>query len=176
MIRIFSSSLYLIKLFFLVHIFIICFLKLGATSKYNSKNGNINSGSSHSNLHLLPIYLKHYDFSGEEFPSKFIQLKKRLSLEIYKFSKNKNFWKILIHRSEFYFPIASSILKHYSVPDDFKYLLFTESYLNNTTSPKGAVGYWQILKSTASDFGLSTIKKKMIERILLNPLILLVGI
>jgi hypothetical protein len=45
-------------------------------------------------------------------------------------------------------------LKKNNIPDDFKYLSVTESTLLNVTSPANAVGYWQFLKSAATEYGL----------------------
>jgi hypothetical protein len=40
------------------------------------------------------------------------------------------------------------------VPDDFKYLAVAESGLSQAVSPAKAVGFWQLLKGTALDYGL----------------------
>jgi membrane-bound lytic murein transglycosylase D len=61
---------------------------------------------------------------------------------------------LLIKRSHRYFPVLEPILKSYGIPDDFKYLALIESGLQNVTSPAGAKGFWQIMKSTGKDYGL----------------------
>ncbi len=96
------------------------------------------------------------NFSGEKVPLTIPFVISRYEYQKHFFERNAIFWKALKGRSFQYFPIASAILKHYSVPDDFKFLLFTESFLTNAVSEKGAIGYWQIMKNTAQDFGLST--------------------
>jgi hypothetical protein len=61
---------------------------------------------------------------------------------------------LLFKRSYRYFPVIEPILKSYGIPDDFKYLALIESGLQNVTSPAGAKGFWQIMKSTGKEYGL----------------------
>ena len=61
---------------------------------------------------------------------------------------------LMIKRVNKYFPIIEPILKKHNVPADFKYIAVIESGLINATSPAGAKGIWQIMKSTAKDFKL----------------------
>ena len=61
---------------------------------------------------------------------------------------------MLQKRAKKYFPIIEQILKENNIPDDFKYLALIESGLENVTSPAGAKGFWQILKSTGREYGL----------------------
>ena len=54
-----------------------------------------------------------------------------------------------------YFKMIEPILKEYNVPDDFKYLALAESGFDpKIVSPAGAVGFWQLMKGTAKDYGL----------------------
>ncbi len=58
-------------------------------------------------------------------------------------------------RSVSFFPIIDPILFKYRIPRDFRYLPLTESELvNDCVSPKGAVGYWQLMPQTARELGL----------------------
>ncbi len=61
---------------------------------------------------------------------------------------------LFFKRANRYFEIIEPILKEHNVPDDFKYLSLIESGFMNVVSPAGAVGFWQILKSTGREFGL----------------------
>ena len=61
---------------------------------------------------------------------------------------------LLFKRAAKYFPIIEPILEKNNLPEDFKYLALIESGLENVTSPKGAKGFWQFLKSTATEFNL----------------------
>ena len=45
------------------------------------------------------------------------------------------------------FPQIEKILIDEGVPIDFKYLALIESGLENVTSPSGAKGFWQIMKT-----------------------------
>ncbi len=53
-----------------------------------------------------------------------------------------------------YFPQIESVLRKNLVPDDFKYLAVAESLLTQAVSPAKAVGFWQLMKGTAQDYGL----------------------
>ena len=66
-------------------------------------------------------------------------------------------------RSGRFFPLIEKILAEYDVPDDLKYIAAAESALTNARSPAGAIGYWQILESTGSEYGLE-INKEVDER------------
>jgi membrane-bound lytic murein transglycosylase D len=53
-----------------------------------------------------------------------------------------------------YFGEIEKILREKGVPADFKYLALVESGFRNETSPAGAVGFWQFVKPTATQYGL----------------------
>jgi len=59
-----------------------------------------------------------------------------------------------IKRAFRWFPVIEPILKEQGIPDDFKYLALIESGFINATSPSGAVGFWQFLPETATQYGL----------------------
>ena len=61
---------------------------------------------------------------------------------------------LYLKRANKFFPIIEPILKANNIPDDFKYLAVIESGLEDVVSPSGAAGFWQILKSTAKEYGL----------------------
>ena len=50
--------------------------------------------------------------------------------------------------------MIEKILNEEGIPDDFKYLAVIESGLQNLRSPRGAKGFWQLMPSTAKEFGL----------------------
>ena len=60
---------------------------------------------------------------------------------------------LLIKRANKWFPKIEAILNEEGVPDDFKYLAVIESGLENARSPRGAKGFWQLMPSTAKQFG-----------------------
>lgn len=53
-----------------------------------------------------------------------------------------------------HFPLIEKMLAEQGIPDDFKYLAVAESNLRNATSPVGAKGVWQIMKSIGQYYGL----------------------
>ncbi|TRZ43674.1 lytic transglycosylase domain-containing protein [Robertkochia solimangrovi] len=93
-------------------------------------------------------------FSGEQVPLNDPDVRERLDRELLV----NTYWQsnaiLLIKRANKFFPIIEPILKEKGVPDDFKYLAVIESGLTNAVSPAGATGFWQLLKSTAREYGL----------------------
>ncbi len=59
-----------------------------------------------------------------------------------------------IKRAVRYFPTIERILKEEHVPEDMKYLCVIESGLQCVTSPAGAQGWWQFMKTTGQKYGL----------------------
>lgn len=94
------------------------------------------------------------NFAGEAVPSNDPEILERIDRE---FLVN-TYWQsnavLLIKRANKYFPIIEPILAKNGIPDDFKYLAVAESGLQNTISPAGATGFWQIMKTTGKDYGL----------------------
>jgi membrane-bound lytic murein transglycosylase D len=60
-----------------------------------------------------------------------------------------------IKRSAKFFPIIEKILRENGLPTDLKYIPIIESALKpHSASSKGAVGYWQFIRSTGKSYGL----------------------
>ncbi|UXX80167.1 lytic transglycosylase domain-containing protein [Reichenbachiella carrageenanivorans] len=93
-------------------------------------------------------------FAGEAVPLDRMDVRERLDREL----QVNAFWHsnsiILIKRAQRWLPLLDSILAANDVPTDFKYLAVAESGLAQVVSPAQAVGFWQIMKGTAGDFGL----------------------
>ena len=91
------------------------------------------------------------NFAGELVPIQNVDTKERFDRE---FLIN-TYWQsnglLMIKRANKYFPIIEPILKQNGVPDDFKYLAVIESGLMNSSSPRGAKGFWQIMAATATE-------------------------
>ncbi len=102
-------------------------------------------------------------FAGEPVPidlsDVYERLDKELQINVYLHSSTL----FLLKRANRWFPKMEEILKANGIPDDFKYLPLIESALLNATSPKDAVGYWQILESSGKELGLE-INKEVDER------------
>ncbi len=93
-------------------------------------------------------------FADEEMPLHIPDVRERLDKELQSntyFHSNTIF---LIKRANRWLPQMEKILREHNIPDDFKYLPLIESNLMNVISPAGAVGYWQILKSSGREYGL----------------------
>lgn len=85
----------------------------------------------------------------------------KLRRELESLSKHSS---MLIARANYYFPRVEPILKANDVPDDFKYLMVIESFMDpNALSPKGAAGLWQFMPGTAQNYGL-TVSNRVDER------------
>jgi soluble lytic murein transglycosylase-like protein len=94
------------------------------------------------------------NFAGEAVPLDRFYVKEALEYEM----TVNTYWQsstlLLLKRAHRWFPLIEPILKKNGVPDDFKYLAVAESGLKNIVSPVGATGFWQIMKSTAREYGL----------------------
>ncbi len=102
-------------------------------------------------------------FAGEPLPLDLFDVKEALDREllsnVYFHSQTIRLLKL----ANRYFPQMESVLKKNLVPDDFKYLAVAESGLSQAVSPAKAVGFWQLLKGTAGDYGL-TVNSEVDER------------
>ncbi len=105
-------------------------------------------------IFALPKPTNSLYFANERAPLENPDIWERYDKELLK----NTYWQsntLLLHkRAAKYFPVIEPILKENNIPDDFKYLALIESGLENVTSPAGAKGFWQIMKSTAKEFGL----------------------
>src|SRR5680860_325633 len=94
------------------------------------------------------------NFAGEPVPIENPDIYERMDRELLV----NTYWQsnalLLIKRAHKYFPVIEPILKEYGIPDDFKYLAVIESGLTQAVSPAGAVGFWQIMQGTGTDYSL----------------------
>lgn len=93
-------------------------------------------------------------FAGERVPLEIPHVHERLDRELHV----NTFWHsntiFLLKRGHRWLPDIERELVKKGIPSDMKYLSVIESDLQNKVSPSRAVGFWQILKGTARDFGL----------------------
>jgi hypothetical protein len=102
-------------------------------------------------VYPIPEYL---EFAGEKIMMDDPDLRERFDNEIIVNTHFHSSTIFMIKRSHRWFPQMQPILKKYNVPEDFLYISLIESGLKNDISPKGAVGFWQLLPETAREFGL----------------------
>ena len=97
---------------------------------------------------------KEYTFAGETVPLDNFDVYERFDREMLVNSYWHSSTVLNIKAANRYFPIMEPILAEEGVPDDFKYLAVIESNLRNETSPAGARGIWQFLKSIGAYYQL----------------------
>jgi hypothetical protein len=102
-------------------------------------------------------------FAGERVPLEIPDVRERLDREIHINTYWHNNTIFMIKRANRWLPQIEKILREENIPDDFKYIAVIESGLINDISEKNAVGFWQFLKGTAKDFGL-TVNRDVDER------------
>lgn len=69
--------------------------------------------------------------------------------------RDREYTKMVLSRSTYYFPIFEEILARYDMPDELKYLAIVESGLNaRAQSWAAAVGLWQFIYFTGRTYGL----------------------
>jgi membrane-bound lytic murein transglycosylase D len=97
---------------------------------------------------------KNLNFAGEKVPQTDFSIKESLDREFL----TNTYWQsnslLLFKRANRWFPVIEPILKKNNIPDDFKYVALIESHLTNAISPQKAVGFWQLIESTAINYGL----------------------
>lgn len=103
-------------------------------------------------------------FCNAQVPLNDPQVKERLEKEMLLALWDRPQVILWIKRSSRFFPHIEQILKEHHLPSDLKYIPIIESALRaHANSNKGAVGYWQFLKSTGRQYGLK-INSKIDER------------
>ena len=94
------------------------------------------------------------DFAGEALPLSNPDILERMDRELLVNTYWQSNGLLMFKRANKYFPIIEPILAKHGIPEDFKYLSVIESGLQNVTSPAGAKGFWQIMKTTGRENGL----------------------
>lgn len=97
---------------------------------------------------------KTFSFAGELLPMENFDVRERLDKELTVNSYYHSSTLMLLKRSKRYFDIIDPILREEGIPADFKYLAVAESALTNATSPAGAKGFWQFMRTTGRAYGL----------------------
>lgn len=131
----------------------------------NFSTSGVNENTSfNQNYKVLPVPLPDtMNFAGEPVPMNHLGIRENLEQEMLVNIYWQSQTMLALKRANRYFPEIEKILKKNGVPDDFKYLALAESGFTYKTSPAGAAGFWQILKSTALANGLE-VGKEIDER------------
>jgi hypothetical protein len=95
------------------------------------------------------------NFCGETVELENRDVRERLDKELLLTLWDRPQVVLWIKRSNRYFPIIEKMLKEQKMPEDLKYIAIAESALRpHAGSRKGAIGFWQFLKSTGRKYGL----------------------
>ena len=96
------------------------------------------------------------DFCGEPVELDNRDVRERLEKELLLTLWDRSQVVLWIKRSNRYFPIIEKMLQEHKMPQDLKYIAIAESALRpHAGSKKGAIGFWQFLKSSGRKYGLS---------------------
>jgi membrane-bound lytic murein transglycosylase D len=69
--------------------------------------------------------------------------------------KDRDYTRMVVQRSTYYFPLFEEILEKYDMPEELKYLAIVESGLSPTArSWAAAIGLWQFIYTTGRNYGL----------------------
>jgi membrane-bound lytic murein transglycosylase D len=113
-----------------------------------------------------PVYDYEYipDATYDEVEKRFSMLKTEIPVTFnervkafidYFTVKDREYTKMVVGRSTYYFPIFEYYLTKYDMPDEIKYLAIVESGLSATArSRAAAVGLWQFMYTTGRMYGL----------------------
>ncbi|MGW8316528.1 MAG: lytic transglycosylase domain-containing protein [Bacteroidales bacterium] len=93
-------------------------------------------------------------FAGEPMPLDLFDVREALDREMLSNMYFHSQTIRLIKLANRYFPDIERVLRANLIPDDFKYLAVAESGLSQAVSPVKAVGFWQLLRGTAQEYGL----------------------
>ena len=104
------------------------------------------------------------EFCGERVPTEIGEIRERLEKELLLSLWDRPQVILWLKRSRRYLPHIEEMLKKNGMPDDLKYVAIAESALRpHAGSKKGAIGFWQFMKSTGQKYGL-VINERIDER------------
>jgi len=108
--------------------------------------------------HLAKMYTlpKVVSFCNERVPLDKWDIWQRLDSEFFSFLVDEKQVILWLKRTGQFFPYIEEELAKAGLPDDLKYVTIVESGLRSkATSHAGAAGFWQFIKSTGNDYGLT---------------------
>jgi membrane-bound lytic murein transglycosylase D len=96
------------------------------------------------------------NFCGEQVPLDSAEVRERLEKELLLILWNRPQVILWLKRATRYFPHIERTLAQNNMPEDLKFIAMIESaLLPHAGSSKGAIGYWQFIKSTGRSYGLT---------------------
>jgi LysM repeat protein len=103
-------------------------------------------------------------FCGEPVPLEKAEAREKLEKELLLILWNRPQVILWLKRATRYFPYIEKTLALNQMPEDLKYVAVVESaLLPHAGSSKGAIGYWQFIRSTGRNYDL-TINRNIDER------------
>jgi membrane-bound lytic murein transglycosylase D len=104
------------------------------------------------------------EFCGEHVPLEIQEVRERLEKELLLTLWDKPQVILWLKRSHRYLPYIEEMLHQAGLPDDLKFIPIAESaLLPHAGSHKGAIGFWQFMRHTGRQYGL-TINRRIDER------------
>jgi len=143
-------------IFFIASFFLTLILAAGlaSTGYSGTEEGSLESGDRDS-FRVYGVEIPgQVSFAGEPVPLDLFDVKEALDRELLSNTYFHSQTIRLIKLANRYFPEIEPVLKKNLIPDDFKYLALAESGLTQAVSPAKAVGFWQLMKGTAQEYGL----------------------
>ncbi len=130
-------------------------------SSYSTVFGGSGKGSSVPSLISSLRNAVPEDFCGEPVPWKNPEVRERFEKEFLLSLGDRPQVILWLKRSKRYFPYIEKMLKQNGLPDDLKYVAVAESALRpHAGSKKGAMGFWQFMRSTGRTYGLTVDRNK----------------
>jgi membrane-bound lytic murein transglycosylase D len=118
------------------------------------ENDPVTPGNAESFAVYGVVIPEQVEFAGEPMPLDLFDVREALDREMLSNTYFHSQTIRLIKLANRYFPQIEAVLKANLIPDDFKYLAVAESGLTQAVSPAKAVGFWQLLRGTAQEYGL----------------------
>jgi len=107
---------------------------------------------------------KNMDFCGEPIPVGEMEVRERYEKELLLSLWDRAQVILWLKRSRRYLPYIDETLRKEGMPEDLRYVAVAESALRaHAGSSKGAMGYWQFMRSTGLKYGL-TVNAQIDER------------
>lgn len=136
-------------------LFVIALITLLGSGATGAQEPEIQQSSAWPSLMTAIRITQPIDFCGETVDLDSQEVRERLEKELLLTIWDRPQVILWIKRSSRYLPIIEKMLSENGMPDDLKYVAIIESALRpHAGSQKGAIGFWQFLKSTGEKYGL----------------------